>query len=75
MTNDHSITIQIPRWRYVAETGQGYDELTPDEKRLAWEYLTTDTTPENHAMFRAVAAKLGQQARERVDAAVMRVLT
>lgn len=75
MTNDHTTTIQIPRWRYVAETGHGYDELTPEEKRLAWEYLTTDTTPEVHAMLRAAGEKLGQQARERIDAAVMKLLT
>ena len=74
MSQDYGIMIPVPRWRLVVETGHGWEELTAEEKRLAWDYLCTDQTPAMLEQYRAVARNIGRQLRERMDAAVMEVL-
>lgn len=71
---EHSMMIPVPRWRLVAETGHGYDELNDDERQKLWDYLCTDQTPALLAAFRSIGEKIGRRARQRVDAAVMKVL-
>jgi len=73
-TKQYGQVFSVPRWRMVCETGQGYDELTDEEKRLAREWVCTDQTPAILEMYRKVGEEMGRRHAERVEAAVMRVI-
>lgn len=68
--------ISLPLWKYavIACDRELIAQLTPDEMKLAKEYLCTDQVPAMLEEARKAGEKLGRQHAARVEAAVMRAI-